>query len=445
MNDFTRRDALKIGAGAAVGTAALGAGSDAHAQQGGVPTPEKGASIRVLRPAKFVQGDETLWNENSRKFEQRYGVKVRVDYEGWEDLRPKAAVAANVGRGPDIVYAWYDDAHQYAEKLVDISDVASVIGRKYGGWYPISEKFGRRQLKSGALGNWISMPIGAGGGKVCWRKSAVNKVGYQAIPKDHAGFLDLCQKLKANGTPAGFALGNAIGDGNGWTHWVIWSHGGKMIDEKDNVVINSPETIAGLEYAKRLYDTFIPGTLSWLDPSNNKAFLDSQISLTQNGISIYYAAKNSSDPVIKAVAADTEHADMPVGATGKATETNLVVPGMVLKYTKFPNTCKAYLAYMMEKEQYEPWATACIGYWSQPLKAYESLPIWTVDPKHTPFRDVMSKQLWPGYAGSLGTQSAGVLADFVMITMVAQVCSGTKTPKDAAAEAQKRAERYYKL
>ena len=445
MSDFTRRDALKIGAGAAVGTAALGVSSDALAQQGGVPTPEKGASIRILRPAKFVQGDETLWNENSKKFEQRYGVKVRVDYEGWEDLRPKAAVAANVGRGPDIVYCWYDDAHQYAEKLLDIGDVGNYLGRKYGGWYPISEKFGRVQTKGGGLGRWICAPIGAGGGKVVYRKSHVNKAGFETIPTNTNDFLRLCQKLKENNTPSGFALGNAVGDGNGWCHWVIWSHGGKMVDEKDNVVINSPETIAGLEYAKRLYDTFIPGTLSWLDPSNNKAYLDGQISLTQNGISIYYAAKNSSDATIKAVGEDTEHADMPLGPVGKPTETNLVVPGMVFKYTKFPNACKAYMAFMMEQEQYAPWATAAIGYWSQPLRAYEKLDIWTVDRKHTPYRDVMVKQLWPGFSGSLGTQSAGVLADWVMVNMVAQVASGGKSPKDAAAEAQKRAERYYKI
>ena len=99
-----------------------------------------------------------------------------------------------------------------------------------------------------------------------------------------AGFLKLCQALKAKGTPAGFALGNATGDSN-WTFWLLWAHGGKLVDAKNNVVINSPETIAALEYAKQLYDTFIPGTLSWLDPNNNKAFLDGQIALTNNGIS----------------------------------------------------------------------------------------------------------------------------------------------------------------
>ncbi|MCX5691898.1 MAG: carbohydrate ABC transporter substrate-binding protein, partial [Planctomycetota bacterium] len=58
-------------------------------------------------------------------------------------------------------------------------------------------------------------------------------------------------------------------------------------------------TIRALEYGKALYENFIPGTLSWLDPNNNKAFLDGQIGVTNNGISVYYAAKNSPDPKLK--------------------------------------------------------------------------------------------------------------------------------------------------
>jgi multiple sugar transport system substrate-binding protein len=49
-----------------------------------------------------------------------------------------------------------------------------------------------------------------------YRKSILQQVGYDKAPDDHAGFLTLCQKLKAAGKPAGFALGNAVGDGNGF-------------------------------------------------------------------------------------------------------------------------------------------------------------------------------------------------------------------------------------
>src|SRR5262249_27548852 len=184
---------------------------------------------------------------------------------------------------------------------------------------------------------------------------------------------------------------------------------------------------------------------SWLDPSNNKAFLDGQISWTINGISVYYAAKNATDPKIKALADDINHAVLPVGPVGHSTELHLTVPAMVFKYSKYPNSAKDYIRYMLEREQYVPWPRASLGYFSQSLKEYARSPVWTDDPKGAPYRDVMANMLWPGYAGSLGYASAGVMADYVMVNMVAQAASGSKTPQEAAAEAQKRAERFYKV
>mgnify|MGYP003694102337 CR=1 FL=1 len=72
---------------------------------------------------------------------------MKVESQGWEDLRPKAAVAANVGKGPDIVYGWYDDAHQYPDKLVDVTDIAEYLDKKYGGWYDVCRKFGMRDAE----------------------------------------------------------------------------------------------------------------------------------------------------------------------------------------------------------------------------------------------------------------------------------------------------------
>jgi multiple sugar transport system substrate-binding protein len=442
MTHITRREFLKATAGVAAGSA-LGAGSalfaaDAAAQY--KVTPEKGAKLRVLRWKRFVQGDEDAWAVNTKKFTEQTGIEVRVDAEGWEDVRPKAAVAANVGSGPDIIIGTFEDAHQYPDKLVDVSALANYLGAKYGGWYPAAEAYGMH-----GKNKWVAIPMGCAGNAIVYRESHMKAAGFDAFPKDTAGLLKLCQGLKAKGTPAGFALGNATGDGNVWTHWLLWSHGGKMVDAKNNVVINSPETIAALEYAKQLYETFVPGTLSWLDPNNNKAFLDGQISLTANGISVYYAAKTSPDPKLQEMAKDIQHSNMPIGPVGRPTELNLPFPMMIFKHSKFPNAAKEYLRFMMEKEQYVPWQQAAIGYVTQPLKAYEANPIWTSDPKHTPYRDAMKVMQPNGYAGEMGYASAGAMADFIVVNMVAEAASGSKTPKEAAERAQKRAERYYKI
>ncbi len=443
MKRFNRRDTIKLGAGALAGASMFGPKLlRAQIEVADVQPPdlpiEDGASLRVLRPSKFVDGDEVLFMENTQKFIDETGVDVRVDNESWEDLRPKTAVAANVGSGPDVVLAWSDDPHQFQTRTLDLTDIATYLGEKYGGWYPLAEKYGTNQE-----GRWIAMPIGASGGRFCYRKSIVNEAGYETVPEDLDGFLEMARRLQEMGQPIGLAVGNAVGDGNAWCNWVLWTHGGAMVDEEDNVIINSPETIEALRYAKALYDTFIPGTLSWLDPANNKAYLAGEISGTQNGISIYYAAKNSDDPAVREIAEDTYHARMPIGPVDMPTERCLMVNSMVFDYTPYPNAAKQYLRFMLEQEQYGPWLDACIGYWGHPLQAYEKHPIWTVDPKHEPFATVIRDSLWDGYKGSLGEASAAVLADFVVVQMVASVCAGQATPEEAAAEAERRASRYY--
>ena len=441
MSEFKRRTFLKTSAGVA---AAAAAGpmiwvKNAEAQSAWRNEPEKGAKLRVLRWSQFVQGDWDQYMKNVQKFQDQYKVEVRVDKEGWEDVRPKAAVAANTGAGPDIILSTNDDANLYPEKLLDVTDVCNYLGAKYGGWYPVCEQYLKPDGKK-----WIGVPLGCAGNALVYRASMLKAAGFDGVPKDTDGFLRMMKALKDKGTPGGFALGNATGDGNTWCHWVVWAFGGKMVDQNNKVVIDSPETLRALEYAKELYGTFIPGTLSWLDPNNNKAFLDGQLSLTSNGISIYYATKNATDPKVKDLEPDVFHSNFPVGPVGRPTEFNLFFNQMVFKYTKYPKAAKEFLRFMMEEEQVNPWVSASIGYVTPALKVYEQHPVWK-DPKATPYRDAMKIMLPSGYAGKLGYASAGTLADFVMVNMVAEAASGSKSPKEAAERAQKRAERYYKV
>ncbi|HSH88649.1 MAG TPA: ABC transporter substrate-binding protein [Ramlibacter sp.] len=442
MTEFNRRKFLEgsagVAAAATIGTGAAVFAPAVHAQTLALK-PEKGAKLRVLRWSRFVQGDIDQYMKNVAAFTAKTGIEVRVDNEGWEDVRPKAAVAANTGAGPDIILSTNDDANLYPEKLLDVSDVAEYLGKKYGGWYPAVNQYLKPDGKK-----WIGLGLGAAGSMMVYRQSMLKAAGYDAFPKDTAGFLAMMKALHAKGTPGGFALGNATGDGL-WCNWLMWSHGGKLVDANNKVVIDSPETQKALEYGKELYATFIPGTLSWLDPNNNKAFLDGQISVTNNGISIYYASKNATDPKVKEMQADINHALFPIGPVGQPTESHLFFNQMVMKYTKYPQAAKAFLQYMMEWDQFDPWLSAAGGYIAAPLGAYEKSKVWTVDPKNTPYRDCVKNLRPTGYAGRLGYASAGAGADFIVVNMVAEAISGSKPIKEAMERAQKRAERYYKV
>jgi multiple sugar transport system substrate-binding protein len=171
MTHLTRRATLAGGAAALV-TGSLRAARPLRAQipVADVAPPnyeiESGAKLRVLRPAKFVQGDETLFLENTKKFTTTTGVEVIVSSESWEDVRPKTAVAANVGSGPDVVLAWQEDPHLFPSKLLPLTELADYLGRKYGGWFPVAEIYGKNPE-----GEWIAMPVGGSGSTMVYRRS----------------------------------------------------------------------------------------------------------------------------------------------------------------------------------------------------------------------------------------------------------------------------------
>lgn len=436
---ISRRDLL-------LGSAGLAAGAAGMSMLGSVPalaqsamkfTPEQGASLRVLRWSPFVKGDEDAWLANTKKFTEATGVEVRIDKESWEDIRPKAAVAANVGSGPDVMWVWFDDAHQYPDKLLDVTDLANDLGSRYGGWYAGPEGYAKRD------GRFIGLPLATIGNALCYRDSWVKEAGFSEFPKDTKGFLELCKALKAKGHPAGFPHGKAVGDGNNYAHWLLWSHGGKMVDENGKVVINSPETIEALKYARELYQTFIPGTESWLDVNNNRAFLAGEISVTANGVSLYYAAKN--DPKLAEMAADIKTTNLPIGPVGQSVELHQTTTAVIFKYTKFPQAAQAYLQFMFEADQMNNWIQGSSAYCCQTLKAFASNPVWTSDPVHAPYAKA-SETLRPnGYAGPLGYASAAVMADYVLVDMFAEAATGQRTPEDAAKRAEQRANRYYRV
>jgi multiple sugar transport system substrate-binding protein len=439
---FTRRNVLKTGATLAGASAAnLALWAEAWAQASPFK-PEAGASLQLLRWKRFVQAEEDAFMALVANFTKATGVEVKVVNESLADVQPKASVAANTNQGPDLFWGLYSLPHLFPTKVIDVSDVAGYLGKKYGGWVPTAEVYG----KSG--GKWIAIPVAYNGNVINYRISAIEKAGFKEVPKDTAGFLELMKALKAKGTPGGMALGRAaVGDGNAWVHWAMWSQGANLVDKDDKVIIDSPATVKALEYVKALSETFVPGTASWDDSFNNKAFAESQIWLTNNGVSIYAAAKAAAakgDAKAKDVMDDMSHSLWPVGPAGKPTEFHICYPLMAMQYTKSPNACKAFMAFMLEADNYNKWLQDAVGYLTHPLNAYDSNPVWSTDPKLSMLKDASRRTLTAGGLGSVGEKAAGALADSVMLDLVASVCTGQASIKDAIAVAERQAKRIYR-
>src|SRR2546429_5051239 len=179
MTMFTRRALVKGGtalgaAGALTGPALL---DWAKAWAQSAPwKPEKGAKLSMLRWKYFVQSEDDAFVKLIEAFTQATGVKVDISRESYEDVQPKASVAANTGAGPDLFWGLYSLPHLFPQKCLDVTDVADYLGKKYGGWVP-------RAVTHGKSGNKrIATPICYSGNKLNYRIQAMKKAAFSQFP-----------------------------------------------------------------------------------------------------------------------------------------------------------------------------------------------------------------------------------------------------------------------
>src|SRR6187551_3782176 len=179
MNDLTRRAVVKggtaIGAAAALSGPALLEWAKAWAQT--APwKPEKGAQLSLLRWKYFVQSEDDAFVKLIDAYTKATGVKVTISRESYEDVQPKASVAANTGAGQDMFWGLYSLPHLFPQKCLDVSDVADYLGKKYGGWVESAEKY----AKSG--NKWIAIPVCYSGNMLNHRVEASKKAGFSKFP-----------------------------------------------------------------------------------------------------------------------------------------------------------------------------------------------------------------------------------------------------------------------
>ncbi|HYL18346.1 MAG TPA: ABC transporter substrate-binding protein, partial [Burkholderiales bacterium] len=194
MTDVCRRSVLRA-FGAALGSSVAAA---LHPQHGLAADlryqPEKGAQLKLLRWKRFVQGDEDAFTANTRKFTEQTGVPVQIESINTEEVRPKGALAASVGAGPDMVMGFPDMPQLYPDRCLDVTELAGYLGKKYGGWYDVCQRY------CTVDGRWIGLALAINSFLIVYRESMIKAAGFTQIPRDLGGFLKLCKALKARGT-----------------------------------------------------------------------------------------------------------------------------------------------------------------------------------------------------------------------------------------------------
>lgn len=420
MAKTKRRSVLKL----AGGTAAVSlTGMAGILATGRAPAYAQQKQVHWLKWVDFVPAsDALLRKEMLPEAEKALGMKINLETVNGNDLQPRTTAGIQSGSGPDLIMAFNNQTYLYANSVVDLSEIAESIAKSEGGMY----KYARSICSDGKM--FMGMPWAVIGGMIAYRKSWFDEVGVTSFPKTWVEYREAAKKLKAKGHPIGQTLGHTFGDAPTFTYPYLWSWGGKEVDDKGKVVINSKETVDSVKFMQGFWkDGCDEGGLAWDDTNNNRAFLSQTISATLNGASIYIETLRKPDqyktekggPMSK----DIQHAPLPAGPAGQF-GMHTFQSHMLMKYSKNQDAAKEFLKWIHTEKNFEKWFISQKGFATPCTEKWEGHKVWTEDPVMAPFKIAAKLGQAPGFAGPPNAKSAEALSKYIITDMYAKAVQG---------------------
>ncbi|RMG88421.1 MAG: extracellular solute-binding protein [Chloroflexi bacterium] len=417
---LSRRQFLKL-SGLAAATAATGFPLS-------LSTLAQDTALSVMLWGSFIPTNNPLLESLMGDWASRNGVSLDVTFTGFGQLSDTLATAAATGAGPDVMGMLYVRPHQFAEALVDVSDIAESIGERMGGWFDVARE------SCVVDGVWRAVPFFITAHAMVYREDIFQEAGYDAFPETWEDLLVAGTEIKRLGLPPiGFSLGRAEGDANNFLLSLLWSFGGAVWDEDGNIALDSAETRQAIEFVQQLYnDAMDPSVLEWDDGANNRGFLAGEISATNNASSILWAGRRDKIEFMET----TNHASYPAGPAGLVQLAQLVSLG-IMNYAQDVDAAKNLIDFIMSEQVWLPLGLDGFAFYYPAFKGLEDNPAmpWNFDPKLSAFKGLPENAKTFGYPGKPSPVASEVAVNFIIIDMFSSVAAGVASTDEAIATA----------
>ena len=385
----------------------------------------KASQITFSRESAYVP----LFDKHIREvmvpaYEKATGIKLNYETDAAGGGAVPHLISIAQSKGP-IDVAWVQSEAVYRDSLLDVSDIGMAVGKAQGGWH---EEVLRLSVWNG---KWKSIPFGNIGQIMVYRRDWFEEAGVRKFPDTWDEFYEAGVKLKKKGHPFGMSMGHGFADNNSWLQPLMWSYGAQAVAADGKTInLDSSETARCVDYVRKLYkDACIDDCVGWLDIHNNKAFLTSQISCTNNATSILISAKRDLPDMAKVI----DHAENPSGPKGRSHALVPVNHG-IFAHTPDPDAAKGFLRWLMDAKNVGPLYAAGDMYYAPFLKGYDKSPEWNKEPRFLPCQRLLNTGKLPGWPAPLDARAGQVYATFLIADMFAKACTGAST-KDVIADA----------
>jgi multiple sugar transport system substrate-binding protein len=380
----------------------------------------------------FVEGADDFLRSQVDEFTKFTGIPVEVTFINPDETYAKYSAALEAPETlPDLIV--FDGVvfpqFQEAGRLVDVSDVIANITKEAGGL--------NQALVDGVTvdGKNYAIPWLADAMASYFRTDVFEAAGL-AVPTTFSELLDACPKVNIPGEMYCVGLNiNGFGDPEEFARHLLWSFGAAATDPAGKkAAINSPETIAALEYIKALADqgSFPPDFATSDDYSNNQWFQSGVIAYTINSGSISAWLANN-DPELY------ENTLMAIPLSNDKGERLMSINPLtfaITTNTKYPELAKLLLEWMTSAEN--SWDYIESTNYAH-VSCYNEMVTRLVIQENNNRKALAETMVYSRYASwpaPLSSAATEIYSSRVLSKMLLYVMTGEMTPEQAAADAE---------
>jgi hypothetical protein len=338
----------------------------------------------------WVPGANKAFAALCNEWGTKNNVEVRIDFITSQGEKDKltAAAEAQAGTGHDIMSHRDWNIRVHAELLEPLDEIAAALIQQYGTISPVAEYLAKIE------GAWRGVPAASGSQiKPCCSRFDLYQehAGIdlrEVFPADESkwdsakvdgwnwdAYLAAAEKLFKAGYPVGLPMGQTS-DSVDWVGALFNAYGVVMVDAKDNIKINSDETRAVLEYAKKLMAAIPPDVYAWDDAGNNRWLISGKGSGIMNPPSAWAVAKRDNPKV----AENCWTHPMPRGPKGRFVGQLPQFYGL-WSFSKNKAAAKDLLLFISQKPQVARLVEASFGFDLPSFRSMYDLDTWkTVGP-----------------------------------------------------------------
>ncbi|MGH2557903.1 MAG: ABC transporter substrate-binding protein, partial [Thermomicrobiales bacterium] len=444
---INRRTLLKAaGAATLAGAASPLLRGPVTARQTPVTRNIAGTELKILLWQHFVPVHDEWFATFVQEWATANDVEATVDHINTADVPATFAAEIAAQEGHDLV-EHIASLGQFEESVVDMTDLIAEASARHGEMSGVCQRSGYNPTTQ----TNYSFVHGYAPDPGDYRKSLWEAVDLPNGPTTWQELLDGGTRIKAEaGIQMGIGMSNEI-DSNMAAQALLWAFDAAVQDENENVVINSPETIAAVDYMAQLYQgAMTPEVFGWNAASNNQLLVAGQASYILNSISAYRAAQEQNPEV----ANDIYFAGPLAGPNGTALANgHAVYNAMIPTYSQNQDTAAEFLLHLVNNYNIKTQESKLYDFPAFPSIApelFEEGGWLDVDPygSEPPDKLVILKGANDfttniGHPGPANAVMGSVFGEFTLPNMLARVARGEQTAEESVAEAEEQVNGYF--